>query len=29
VEARLPEAPVPTELETRVRRALADALGEG
>jgi anti-sigma factor (TIGR02949 family) len=29
VQARLPEAPVPTELETRVRRALADAVGEG
>jgi len=28
VQERLPDAPVPTELEARVRRALADALGE-
>ncbi len=29
VQSRLPDAPVPAGLEARVRRALADALGEG
>jgi len=29
VQERLPEAPMPTELEGRVRQTLADALGEG
>ena len=29
VRARLPDAPIPEALEARVRRALADALGEG
>ncbi len=29
VQDRLPDAPVPTALEARVRRALADAFGEG
>jgi anti-sigma factor (TIGR02949 family) len=29
VRTRLPDAPVPEALEARVRRALADARGEG
>lgn len=29
VRARLPEVPMPTALEVRVRRALADAVAEG
>ena len=29
VQSRLPDAPVPADLEARVRRALADAPGEG
>jgi hypothetical protein len=29
LQGRLPDAPVPAHLEARVRRALADAAGEG
>jgi len=29
MRARLPDATLPAELEARVRRALADAVGEG